>query len=64
MISYFRNKIKNLDILDIGYIKIVCILIGAILGAYISEFVKDNLLVFITISAIFYCHLLIRIFKK
>jgi len=49
IIKWASKNLKKLDIWDIGCIKWSSILFGAIIGAYITGFVKQNILWFIVL---------------
>ena len=64
MLRYFSNKVKRLNLFDFSVLKTYCFALGMILGAYVSSFVKDNLLVFIIIAVVTGLWLMVKIFKK
>lgn len=49
--SIFKTKVWSP--LDIGLLKWYCMLFGMILGAYLSYFVKQYLLIFIILTIVF-----------
>lgn len=64
MFKYFSEKVKRFNLFDFSIVKIYCGVVGIIVGAYISNFVKDNLWVFMTIAVITGLWLIVKIFKK
>jgi uncharacterized membrane protein YoaK (UPF0700 family) len=64
MLNYFSEKIKRFRLGDFSVLKTCCLVIGMILGAYVSNFVKENLYVFIMIAVVTMLWLVVRIFKK
>jgi hypothetical protein len=64
MLKYFSERVKRLNLFDFSVLKTYCFALGMILGAYVSSFVKDNLLVFIVLSVVAGLWLLVKVFKK
>ena len=62
--KYFEEKIHKLTLWDMYLIKIVLIIFGIIIGAYISTFVKQYLWYFVGAFVMLYAILLYRFFKK
>ena len=63
LISWSEEKIKKLNIWDFGVLKIYLVLVGIVIGAYFSSFVKQYVLVFIVIIVILLIWLLYKVFK-
>ena len=64
LIKWIEKKSKGLTIWDIGCIKWSSLLVGIILGAYIADFTKKYLWVFIIVAALLIIKVLLKIFKK
>ena len=64
LIEWIKEKAKGLTIWDIGYIKWSSLLIGIIIGAYIADFTKRYLWVFIIVAALLIIKVMCKIFKK
>ncbi len=47
ILQWAEKKTKGLTIWDIGVLKVYCVLVGVIVGAYLSSFVKENVLWFV-----------------
>jgi len=57
------KKVKAQTIWDIGVLKIFCTLVGMVIGAYFSLFVKANLWSFIIVALVLFIYLIIRFFR-
>ena len=62
--KWAEKSIKKMTLWDYALLKIVLILIGIIIGAYIATFVKDNIWYFGSIAILGYIILLTRVLKK
>ena len=64
---FFRNynrKIKKFKCWDIGLVKLVCIIIGLVIGAYFPAWVITNIVWIVIIGAVALIIALIRWFRK
>lgn len=64
LISWSMSKVKNLTIWDWVMLKTDLIIVGLVIGAYVSDFVKTYLWYIITLWVILEVVLLYRIFRK
>ena len=62
--SWANEKVKKLDFWDIGCIKWSCIFFGVIIGAYIADFTKQYLWLFIVLAILLAIKPLYKFFKK
>ena len=46
ILQWAEKKTKGMTIWDIGVLKVYCVLFGVIVGAYLSSFVRENVLWF------------------
>ena len=60
--AWANEKIKAYTLWDIGVLKILCTLVGMILGAYLTTFVLGYLWWFIVVGALLFIILMIRFF--
>lgn len=63
IIEWVNLKVKAQNLWDIGILKIFCTIVGIILGAYISNFVKQYAWWFVAISIVLYILLMYRFLK-
>jgi len=63
LFKWAESKIKTLNIWDFSVLKIYLLLIGMIIGAYLSSFVKQYLTVIIVIIVIALVWLMYKMFK-
>ena len=63
IIEWVNLKVKAQNLWDIGILKIFCAIVGIILGAYISNFVKQYVWWFVAISIVLYILLMYRFLK-
>ena len=63
IIEWANEKIKAQTVWDIGVLKIFCTIAGMILGAYVSVFVKQNLLYFVVVGTVLFVYLMVRFFR-
>jgi len=63
IIEWVNLKVKAQNLWDIGILKIFCTIVGIILGAYISNFVKQYVWWFVAISIVLYILLMYRFLK-
>jgi len=63
LFEWANQKIKAQTVWDIGALKIFCTIAGMILGAYVSVFVKQNLLYFVVAGAVLFVYLMVRFFR-
>ena len=47
ILQWAEKKTKGMTIWDIGVLKVYCVLFGVIVGAYLSSFVRENVLWFV-----------------
>ena len=64
LIGWANERIKILNIWDIGCIKWSCIFFGIIIGAYIADFTKKYLWLFIVLAILVIIRPLYRFVKK
>ena len=64
LFSWANKKIKKMDIWDVGCIKWASLLVGIIVGAYISDFVRQYLGVFIVLVVLLVIKPLYKFVKK
>ncbi|MCF7861408.1 hypothetical protein K9M79_04095 [Candidatus Woesearchaeota archaeon] len=64
MIKWAEQKIKNLTIGDFAILKIVLVITGIVIGAYISDFVKLNVWYFIGTFIILYGYIVYRVLTR
>ena len=64
LINWANEKVKKLDFWDVGCIKWTSILFGLIIGAYIANFVKQYLWVFIVLAVLLAIKPIYKFFKK
>lgn len=63
LVTWAQKRIKKMNIWDFGFFKLSLLILGMILGAYLSNFVLTNVWIFIALFAVFYLIVLIRIFR-
>jgi putative Mn2+ efflux pump MntP len=64
LISWANEKIKGLNVWDIGCIKWSSILFGVIVGAYIANFTKQYLWLFIVLAVLIAVKPIYKFLKK
>ena len=64
LFTWAESRVRKFSIWDIAVFKIYLALLGMILGAYFSQFVKDNIYVFAVIVILSLIWLLYRLFEK
>lgn len=64
IVEWSENKIRNLSIWEFALVKITLVLIGIVIGAYISTFVQQYAVYFVTVIAVLYAVLIYRMFGK
>ena len=64
LIDWAENKINQMNIWDIGFIKMLLLLVGMIIGAYISEFIISNIFIFAGIAVFLYILITYKFYKK
>ena len=64
IIDWYNGKIKNLDVWDMAALKTYCLLIGVVIGAYISDFTKQYLWIIIAVIVLLMIKLLYKVFKR
>ena len=47
ILQWAEKKTKGMTIWDIGVLKVYCVLFGVIVGAYLSSFVRENVVWFV-----------------
>ncbi len=62
--SWANEKVKKLNYWDIGSIKWASIFFGIIVGAYISDFVKQYLWLFVVLAVLLAIKPLYKIYSK
>lgn len=64
LIKWSEEKIRKMNFWDMGLVKFVCIFFGLILGAYISNFVRQYIWIFLILFLAGYITALYRFFIK
>ena len=64
LIKWSEEKIKKMEVWDLALLKTAVLILGVMIGAYISEFVKLYLWYFVGAFVLFYGILLHRTFGK
>lgn len=64
LISWMDSRIKKLVIWDWGFFKWALVLFGVIIGAYISDFVKEYLWYFIIVTILCYGYFMYRFLTR
>jgi putative Mn2+ efflux pump MntP len=64
LIAWYNEKIKKLNVWDIGALKTYVFLFGLIIGAYFPGFVKQYLWVIIILIILLVIKLIYKVFKK
>ena len=64
LIGWANERIKILNIWDIGCIKWASILFGVIIGAYIADFTKQYLWIIVALAIVLIIKPLYKMFKK
>jgi putative Mn2+ efflux pump MntP len=64
LISWSNEKIKRMNVWNIGILKIMLAIFGMIIGAYFPEFVKANLRILIAIFVVLWLIIATKFFKK
>ena len=64
MIEWGEKKIKNMTFWDMGLTKLVLILFGVITGACISDFVKQNIVIFLVLFLAGYLVVILRVIAR
>ena len=64
IMDWYNGKIKKLNVWDIGALKVYCLLIGVVIGAYFPEFVMQHLWTIIAVIVLLMIKLLYKVFKK
>lgn len=63
-LKWVKSKLKKFTLVDFAILKTDVVLVGIIIGAYISNFVKINLRYFIITSVVLYILLWRSLLKK
>ena len=64
LLNWSEEKIRKLTIREFALLKIVLVMFGIMIGAYISTFVKQNIMYFIGVFVILYSFIMYRILNK
>ena len=64
VMDWYNKKIKKLNYWDIATLKIACLLIGIVIGAYIPGFVQQYFWISIVIIVLLMIKLIYQVFKK
>ena len=64
LIKWAEKKLKKLTLKEFALIKLVLILLGMIIGAYLSAFVKQYSLFFITVIVLGYAMIFYTLLGK
>ena len=64
LMKWSEKKLKKFDMWDISVLKTYCMLIGIVIGAYISDFVKKYVWVFVIVILVLMTRLLKKMFCK
>ncbi len=62
LFQWADRRVKAQNIWDVGVLKLFCMIVGMVLGAYLSVFVIQYLWWFIIFGTIFFIYLAIRFF--
>jgi uncharacterized membrane protein YoaK (UPF0700 family) len=62
--KWFEKKIKKIDIWDFALIKTTLIIAGIIIGAYITDFVKEFVWYWVALFVLFYVWMLMILHSK
>ena len=63
LMTWLQEKVRNFTLWDITIFKLALVIFGIIIGAYIANYVQENLMYFIVAFVILYGYLLYRMFK-
>jgi len=63
LMSWAKSLVKKMTIWDMSLLKTTMFLFGIIVGAYIADFVKLNILYFAIATGILYLVLVYRVFR-
>ncbi|MCM8762619.1 MAG: hypothetical protein NC905_01700 [Candidatus Omnitrophica bacterium] len=64
IVKWSEDKIHKMNMWDIALVKFVCVFFGLILGAYISEFVRQYIWIFLILFLAGYITAIYRFFSK
>lgn len=64
LLAWKKKMLKKLTIWDMSLVKLYCLLIGIIIGAYIPAFVQQYVIYFASAVVVLLAVLLYRIFSK
>ena len=63
ILEWADRKIKAQNVWDVGILKIFCVIVGIIFGAYISAFVIQYVWWFVIVGIVLFLFLMIRFLK-
>jgi hypothetical protein len=63
ILAWSREALRRMTILDLSILKICLLMIGMLLGALLSSFVKEQIWWFIGIASATYLWLMLRFFR-
>ena len=61
--SWAESRIRNLNVWDIGLLKILLLIAGMVVGSYIPSWVRANQWWLIALAIVLYVYLLFRMFR-
>lgn len=64
LMDWGKRKIQKMTVWDMGLVKLACILLGLIIGAYASTFVKEYIGLFVVLFLAGYITLAYRVLIK
>ncbi|MCX8083134.1 MAG: hypothetical protein N3D17_07090 [bacterium] len=64
LIKWSEDKIHRMNVWDMALVKIICILLGLILGAYTSEFIRHYIWFFLIPVLFLYIIAIYRFFIR
>ena len=64
IVKWGEGKIRKMTFMDMALVKFTCILLGLILGAYASGFIKENILIFIILFILGYITAIYKLLLK
>ncbi len=64
LINWADSKISKMNVWDIGFLKLLLLIVGMIIGAYISEIVLANIFIFVGAAVSLYLLIMFKFFRK
>ncbi|MBN1445705.1 MAG: hypothetical protein JW957_06325 [Candidatus Omnitrophica bacterium] len=59
-----EEKIRKMTVWDMALVKLICVFLGLILGAYAAAFIKENILLFVILFIIGYITAIYRVLVR